>query len=217
MLMICQPDLQKQDFDRLEAHIAALVESARWTRRAGRLVLQVRGSDPDTPALKALADDPAIEWVLSDPSPEETARLFSRRDLLDVALATTGLLTAGCLAGPVGLYLNAPPAYRGLHGDVLVAKVDALPVGGAVSRIVDGDDVIVIRRNEKTFVALSATCTHSEACLVEWDGARRQLLCPCHRGVFDVFGNVVSGPPPRPLTTFETVIREGNVYMRRRR
>jgi len=74
----------------------------------------------------------------------------------------------------------------------------------------------VVRRDERHFHTLSATCTHSDVCLVEWDKERRQLVCPCHRGVFDLNGNVVAGPPPRPLERREVVVRDGGVYVRRR-
>ncbi|MHC4844753.1 MAG: QcrA and Rieske domain-containing protein, partial [Planctomycetota bacterium] len=89
------------------------------------------------------------------------------------------------------------------------------PVGGAQSKVVDGEDFLIIRRGEDDFHALTATCTHSEVCLVEWDGKSRQLVCPCHRGIFDLYGNVVSGPPPRPLERREVSVRDGRVYMRR--
>jgi menaquinol-cytochrome c reductase iron-sulfur subunit len=50
--------------------------------------------------------------------------------------------------------------------------------------------------------ALSATCTHL-GCQVRWEPQTRKFLCPCHGGMFDPQGNVVSGPPPRPLDRVE--------------
>jgi cytochrome b6-f complex iron-sulfur subunit len=88
-------------------------------------------------------------------------------------------------------------------------------VGGARTRVIDGEEYVIVRRSETSFHALSATCTHSEVCRVAWDGERRQLVCPCHKGVFDLAGNVVSGPPPRPLTRREVVVRNGEVYVKR--
>jgi Rieske Fe-S protein len=37
-------------------------------------------------------------------------------------------------------------------------------------------------------------------------GAR--LVCPCHKGEFDLHGTPVSGPPRKPLPHF--LMREGN-------
>ncbi|TDI85191.1 MAG: hypothetical protein E2O78_04900 [Caldithrix sp.] len=43
--------------------------------------------------------------------------------------------------------------------------------------------------------------------------ARVTARCPCHDGVFDVNGNVVSGPPPRPLQKYEVDVDENdNVF-----
>ncbi|MEX2271740.1 MAG: Rieske 2Fe-2S domain-containing protein [Vicinamibacterales bacterium] len=46
--------------------------------------------------------------------------------------------------------------------------------------------------------ALSATCTHL-GCRVSWNAPADRFECPCHRGVYDRDGRVVSGPPPAPL------------------
>jgi Rieske Fe-S protein len=35
---------------------------------------------------------------------------------------------------------------------------------------------------------------------VRWDDGLGQFKCPCHGGVFNRQGQVVSGPPPGPLT-----------------
>ena len=71
----------------------------------------------------------------------------------------------------------------------------------------------VIRTNETTVLALSAVCTHVR-CILNYDRERRALVCPCHDGHFDLRGNVLSGPPPRALRTYEVTLREGEVYVR---
>ncbi len=48
------------------------------------------------------------------------------------------------------------------------------------------------------YQALSATCTHL-GCRVAWNADELHYKCPCHGGVFDRQGHVVSGPPPRGL------------------
>jgi Rieske Fe-S protein len=35
---------------------------------------------------------------------------------------------------------------------------------------------------------------------VNWNEVKGQFICPCHGGVYDRDGRVVSGPPPAPLT-----------------
>ncbi len=69
--------------------------------------------------------------------------------------------------------------------------------------------VVFVDKDEtgKGYRALSATCTHL-GCGVSWDDAKSQFICPCHKGVFDRSGRVVSGPPPRPMDRFEARLNE---------
>lgn len=60
------------------------------------------------------------------------------------------------------------------------------------------ESVVFIDKVGDEYRALSATCTHL-GCRVAWDATGSQYSCPCHGGVFDRTGAVVSGPPPRGL------------------
>jgi Rieske Fe-S protein len=166
----------------------------------------------DQGEVSQIASDPAVDYVLRDPSEREIARTFARRDLLDLALCATGALAAAALLGPTALYLAAPAGGRSRRGEVPLGKADLIPVNGARTKLIDGEEFLIVRRDEERFVALTATCPHSRICLVEWDEKRRQIVCPCHRGVFDLYGNVISGPPPRPLRPRELVVRDGFLY-----
>ena len=59
---------------------------------------------------------------------------------------------------------------------------------------------------DKGFVALSKVCTHL-GCLVEYDSAKKRLLCPCHAGIYSLDGNVISGPPPKPLHKYPVKVQ----------
>jgi Rieske Fe-S protein len=58
---------------------------------------------------------------------------------------------------------------------------------------------------------LDATCSHL-GCNVHWREEMEQFRCPCHEGIFDREGQVVSGPPPRSLTQLQTKIEDGILY-----
>lgn len=63
----------------------------------------------------------------------------------------------------------------------------------------DADPCIAVRTPEGKLVAYSQVCTHL-SCAVVYDQQQNQLICPCHRGVFNVQeGTPVAGPPLRPL------------------
>lgn len=214
MLIVCKPDLPESDFQRLAGKIGALPYPLRWGRRAGRLIVLLERARPDQEDVQGITSDAAVDYVLRDPSEREIARTFARRDLLDFALLSTGALVAAALLGPLALYLGAPAGARTRRGDVLLGRADLIPVNGALTRLVDGEEFLVVRPEKEQYVALSATCPHSRVCLVEWDAKRGQVVCPCHRGVFDLRGNVVSGPPPEPLHRREVVVRDGQLYAR---
>ena len=82
----------------------------------------------------------------------------------------------------------------------VVAEVEASAVteGAWISfETEDGLPVLLTRRNGK-YIAFDGTCTHM-GCPVTPDTKSGGFFCPCHAGVFDDEGNVLSGPPEAPL------------------
>jgi menaquinol-cytochrome c reductase iron-sulfur subunit len=59
---------------------------------------------------------------------------------------------------------------------------------------------------------LSDVCTHL-SCKVRWDSAQGAFVCPCHDALFDRQGNVISGPPPRPLDRFEAKVENDQILI----
>lgn len=45
---------------------------------------------------------------------------------------------------------------------------------------------------------MSSVCTHL-GCTVRWEEQSKHFICPCHGGIYDAEGEVVSGPPPKRL------------------
>ena len=60
------------------------------------------------------------------------------------------------------------------------------------------------------FLALSSRCTHL-GCVVSWHQESARFECPCHSSIFDITGNVIRAPAPRPLDYFSVVIEKGRV------
>lgn len=67
--------------------------------------------------------------------------------------------------------------------------------------------VAYLRRSGDSVVALAAQCTHL-GCNVRPVEDGTGFACPCHKGRFDLDGNVLSGPPPAPLNRYEVVLPE---------
>ena len=57
---------------------------------------------------------------------------------------------------------------------------------------------------------LSAICTHT-GCNVTWQSEEGEFECPCHGGKYNRQGEVVAGPPPKPLERLPLKIENGEV------
>lgn len=64
--------------------------------------------------------------------------------------------------------------------------------------------------SDGSFLALSRTCTHL-GCTVPWIEEKKRFICPCHGSTFNLTGEVLTSPAPRPLDTFPTRIENGIV------
>lgn len=72
--------------------------------------------------------------------------------------------------------------------------------------------VYALTDDGREYIAMSNICTHL-GCRVRWIADREQFYCPCHDGVFDKQGNVVSGPPPRPLDRYDAKVENDQLLI----
>lgn len=152
----------------------------------------------------------AGRWRAAFPYEWDADDLVSRREILRWAVWVSGALFAAT-AGLAGLTF-ARDRSRGT--EQAIANVDDVPVGEAHYFNYPGDEdhAILLRLTEERFVAYSGKCTHL-SCAVYWSGERGQLVCPCHEGIFaPETGDVIAGPPPRPLPRIVLEERDGVIY-----
>ena len=71
---------------------------------------------------------------------------------------------------------------------------------------------IFIRKTQETWEVFSLICRHKK-CTVEYKTDIEQFICPCHDGVYDKNGKVLSGPPPAPLKRFKVEERNGDLWV----
>jgi Rieske Fe-S protein len=62
------------------------------------------------------------------------------------------------------------------------------------------------------YIAISTRCAHL-GCPVNFVGAARNFICPCHGGVYGFLGERIGGPPVRPLDRFQTRVTNGQVEL----
>lgn len=94
-------------------------------------------------------------------------------------------------------------------GSVLVAGPVERFEPGTVTAFREGKFYLV-RLDDGGFLALHRQCTHL-GCTVPWIAEQDRFACPCHASVFDVRGEVLSPPAPRPLDLFPVRIENGIV------
>ena len=87
--------------------------------------------------------------------------------------------------------------------------------GGAIalsgSDTFDSRGIIVLRTSNTGVRALSRNCTHA-GFTVNINSAANNLVCPSHNSIFDLNGNVVSGPATRALTRYNASLNtEGTI------
>ena len=133
----------------------------------------------------------------------------TRRDYLRILVTVSAGLAAGAVGVAVGLFRR--------HGSGTTARAkvaDRLDPGQAVTFRYPGPDdrALAIRLADGRLVGWSAVCTHL-ACAVLWREEDGHLECPCHDGMFDpATGEVVAGPPPRPLPRVELREENGGIW-----
>jgi Rieske Fe-S protein len=149
---------------------------------------------------------------------------ISRREAMKTAIAVIGGVIGAALGIPAITYLIGPALKKDQANWVRVSSLSKIELGTPmlfkpkVKRqtgwIEEEQElgVYVLTEDGREYHALSNICTHL-GCRVRWIAERQQFFSPCHNGVFDKHGFVVSGPPPRPLDEFETKIEDGNLYI----
>jgi cytochrome b6-f complex iron-sulfur subunit len=137
---------------------------------------------------------------------------ITRRRFLDFAITFFIGLGAIGTVYPVLRFLFPPKENVGGREEKILA--------GELSEIPEGKSKFFRFRNKPSIIintkvgitAVSAVCTHL-GCIVKWDETTHLLKCPCHEGIFDPTGKVLSGPPPKPLAPLQVQIVEDKIYV----
>ncbi len=141
---------------------------------------------------------------------------MKRRSVLDLFFGGSLLATIAAFLYPVVRFVLPTKSRSVTQDSVVAAKAGELPPNSAKVFRFGTAPAVLVNTPEGTLVALSAVCTHL-TCTVRFDGDTGTLFCPCHNGRFDLSGNVLSGPPPRPLETYAVVVSGADVIVSRRR
>ena len=150
---------------------------------------------------------------------------INRRGFLGVATwAIGGLISAGVGIPAVAYIVGPAISSNKIINWIRLGSISKVELGtptlfkARVERvsgwIVEEDQlsVYVLTDNGRDFIAMSNICTHL-GCRVRWIADSDQFYCPCHVGIFDREGNVVAGPPPRPLDRYEVKVEDEQLFI----
>ena len=115
------------------------------------------------------------------------------------------------LAGTAALTMVGLPALAKPTSVIKAVKLADLPMiaqpNSSISIKLEGEDVLLVRDEQKKVLAFNPTCTHKK-CKVRFNPNKNRLDCKCHKSSFNLAGEVQGGPAPRDLETFPTKIDE---------
>jgi Rieske Fe-S protein len=149
--------------------------------------------------------DPPI-WKRDFPYQAAAEEEVTRREFARYLVLGTGALAAGNFGLAVWTQLRS--INRG-QPRAIVAAAD-VPIGGTYLFRYPGDDdpAVLLKVSESSVVAFSQKCTHL-GCVVYFESDADRWHCPCHEGNFEALtGEVISGPPTRPLGRIDVEIRD---------
>ena len=162
---------------------------------------------------------------------------MNRRSFLEGLSRSLALLWTGVLVFPGVRYVMATIHRENSSGGTArrVARLADLPVGRPMSVAITGNrqdawttypnqslgQIFLVRRENNSedptqvqIDAYSTVCPHLK-CQVQHDPAKKQFVCPCHRGAFDLEGQPVSkaqlghdNPVPGPLESYVVSVVE---------
>ena len=139
-----------------------------------------------------------------------------RRRFVQVLLGGGLLASAASFLYPVLRYI-IPPATVDMGGETAVAaKISDLKANSAKIFRFGSKPGLLVRTPEGEYKAMAGTCTHL-SCTVQYRDDLKQVWCACHNGLYDMSGKNISGPPPRPLETYEVHVKGEDVVVSRKR
>lgn len=149
----------------------------------------------------------------------------NRRDFVKIVLAFTGTIMATVVGLPAIGYLISPAKKTGSsEAWIPLGPLENYAIGQPTlvsftrtkqngwEKTVNSYGVYVVKQNDSQAIVYSNLCTHL-SCRVNWRGEEQEYVCPCHDGRFNEQGEVVSGPPPKPLYRYENKVEEGILYI----
>ena len=137
----------------------------------------------------------------------------SRRGFVNWLLSTSAGAFVLAVLYPVSRYLVPPETGESTAASVTVPikPDDVKPNTGQIFKFGSRPGILV-RTATGELRAFSAVCTHLN-CTVQYRPDLSEIWCACHNGHFDLKGQNIAGPPPRPLEAYVVNVRGNQIVV----
>ena len=132
----------------------------------------------------------------------------SRRRFLNYLIGSSAFATLAAIFYPIIRFMVPPHIVEAMESSVVAAKLNELPPNSGKIFKFGSKPGLLVRTASGDLKAFSAVCTHLD-CIVQYRQDTKQIWCACHNGQYNLNGENIGGPPPRPLETF-TVNKRGD-------
>jgi len=153
---------------------------------------------------------------------------ISRRDFVKLTTVALGTIMGAAVGLPAIDYL-IDPAIKAPKTDAWIplGKLEKFEIGKPAlvtftrskvngwEKTANSYGMSVLKRSDTDVLVLSNICTHL-SCRVSWKEDRQEYVCPCHDAQFGINGEVLAGPPPRPLDSFSgdlVKVEDGTLFI----
>jgi Rieske Fe-S protein len=129
-------------------------------------------------------------------------------------LGTGVVTTLGAIIYPIIRFMVPPQIVEAMQNSVVAAKLNELPPNSGKIFKFGNKPGILVRTATGELKAFSAVCTHLD-CIVQYRPETKQIWCACHNGQYNLNGQNIGGPPPRPLEEFTVNTRGDDIVVTR--
>jgi len=158
-------------------------------------------------------------------SQKTSSHHLNRRDFTKIVATFLGSIMGGLVGLPIIGYIISP-ALKSIEVDdwISAGLLNDYPIGtpklysftrskiNGWEKTTNSYGVYVLRDENDNIQTFSNVCTHL-SCRVTWQDESQEYVCPCHDAQFDITGEVLKGPPPRPMDRYENKIEDGNILI----
>lgn len=160
---------------------------------------------------------------ITEPEPE--GQLQTRRSLLGWLVTGINVAVIGALLVPAIQFVTSPLKRRSKQrwvdvlGEHELSEGETREVSYTLSvedgyQMVDRRFTVYLHKSADGVKCFDPACTHL-GCRIKFQNDQRRYFCPCHGGVFNENGQVVSGPPPKGLVEHPVRVEDGRIFVSR--